>query len=228
MMNLVPKMQDVESAAVITESIVVSGSRIVVERPADMDRLIDSHDVGSLFRKADYLPYWATIWPVSRALASKIICAGWNHHSSVLELGCGLGLAGLAAMIKGHDVTFSDYDENALSYAARNARLNGNPDPKILPMNWRDPRDHRFDVIIGADLTWDQALVPHVVKVFARMLKPDGVIWLADQNRLIPDYFKALLHESGLRVTRQEPLDLDANWGWDIAGTFYEICHHAQ
>jgi 16S rRNA G1207 methylase RsmC len=125
----------------------------------------------------------------------------------------------------GHDVTFSDYDENALSYAARNAKINGFAAAKTLPMNWRSPVNESFQLIIGADLTWDQDLLPAVVNVFRVMLKPGGKIWLTDQNRLDPSSFGSMLAEAGLSVTGQSPLELSEAWGWDIKGTFYEIRH---
>ena len=40
----------------------------------------------------------------------------------VLEIGCGLGLAGLAALTRGRTVLFTDYDQAPLDYVARGRR----------------------------------------------------------------------------------------------------------
>jgi len=225
MIDIIPTINCLHDAKVTREAVVVGQRQIWIERPADMDRLIDNHQVSEMYDASSYMPYWANIWPVSRVLAAKIMSTPWSSAASVLELGCGLGLAGLAAMMAGHDVTFSDYDENALTYAVRNARINGFIAPKILPMNWRNPVDQTFQLIIGADLTWDQELVPAVVKVFHRMLAPGGIVWLTDQNRLDHKSFAKMLDDVGLKITNQSPIELDESWGWDIKGTFYEIRH---
>ena len=187
------------------------------------------------------MPYWASVWPVSRALAVRILnsmerlslkpqdslpalvhSASEAPQLTVLELGCGLGLAGVAALKAGHRVTFSDYDASALSYAKKNAELNGFSSCNFLELNWKAPQPIEFDWIIGADLTWDLELVPHLINVFSRMLKPNGVIWLADQNRLDQVDFLRRLEGIGMNAAI-EPLNLDPAWGWDIAGSFYEI-----
>jgi predicted nicotinamide N-methyase len=187
-----------------------------------MEKLLDSEVVGDRFSASAYMPYWASIWPVSRAMAAKILSHKWPKACSVLELGCGLGLAGVAALKAGHDVTFSDYDASALDYAKRNAELNGFTSAKFLEMNWKHPRPNQFDLIIGADLTWDLELVPHLIRVFETMLKPQGVIWLADQNRLDQSDFLRRLYEIGMTASISV-LELDPAWGWDIAGSFYQI-----
>jgi 2-polyprenyl-3-methyl-5-hydroxy-6-metoxy-1,4-benzoquinol methylase len=225
--GIVPILSEKMIGPSTVETIELGLDFIRLMKPADMDKLLDSQEIGDRFQESAYMPYWASVWPVSRALALKIIGDGnqsrkLSPNSSVLELGCGLGLAGIAALKAGHSVTFSDYDASALNYARKNAELNGFHSAKFLGLNWKSPLPMSFDVIIGADLTWDLDLVPHMINVFSEMLKPDGVIWLADQNRLNQSDFFRRLEFVGLRSTT-EPLALDPDWGWDISGTFYEI-----
>ena len=61
-----------------------------------------------------------------------------------MEIGCGLGLPGIAALSKGLRVTFSDYDPLALRFAADNARANGFTDFKVLQLDWRHPPADAF------------------------------------------------------------------------------------
>ena len=56
-----------------------------------------------------------------------------------MEVGCGLGLPGVAALARGLRVTFSDYDPAALEFAARNARLNQLENFCLLRLDWHAP-----------------------------------------------------------------------------------------
>lgn len=223
--GIVPVLSEKMIGPSTVETIELGLDFIRIMKPADMDKLLDSQEIGERFKQSAYMPYWASVWPVSRALALRILGGGrlrQHPSSTVLELGCGLGLAGVAALKAGHVVTFSDYDASALHYAQKNAELNGFHGAEYLELNWKKPLNQKFDVIIGADLTWDMELVPHLINLFSKMLNPDGVIWLADQNRLNQMDFFRRLEAVGLRATT-ETLELDPTWGWDIEGTFYEI-----
>jgi len=193
-------------------------------RPQDVEALIDSGTGLDQVGNNTTMPYWATLWPVSRALAELIVARpGGFTGKKTLELGCGLGLAGLAALRAGAEVTFSDYDPNALDFAAYNAKLNGFSSFAVSRFDWRDPPDQLFDVIIGADLAWSPEIVPAFVQTIAHMLRPGGVVWLADQNRLDASSFEKILSSLKLKITHSEALRLDESWGWNIGGTFYEI-----
>ncbi len=54
----------------------------------------------------------------------------------MLEVGCGLGMTGVAALSQGIHVVFSDYDATALRFAAANALEHGFRDFELLPLNW--------------------------------------------------------------------------------------------
>ena len=94
----------------------------IIARPSESDRLIDHPSVRSAFAADDYMPYWADLWPAARMLAKAILRETWVPGQSALEVGCGLGLPGIAALAMGLNVTFSDYDATALHFAADNAR----------------------------------------------------------------------------------------------------------
>ena len=97
-------------------------------------------------------------------LAKAIIRERWDQYPRpvrVLEVGCGLGLAGIACLARGLTVTFSDVDETALSFAAANARLNGFTDGfRTIPLDFRAPPEgERYPVVIGSDLMYEARLV---------------------------------------------------------------------
>ena len=102
------------------------GGRILgVVRPGDPDRLLDDPAVLDWNRRDDYMPYWAYLWPGAYLLADAVMREPWPDRARMqgafdaLEIGCGLGLAGLAALSQGRTVLFTDYDVAPLDFVAR-------------------------------------------------------------------------------------------------------------
>ena len=91
----------------------------------ESDDLLDHPAVRAAFAADEYLPYWADLWPAARMLAKAVLAEPWPPGLTALEVGCGLGLPGVAALASGLRVAFSDYDATAVRFAADNARLNG-------------------------------------------------------------------------------------------------------
>ncbi len=77
----------------------------------------------------DRLTFWWGITSAAVALARHLESSGGLSGESVLELGCGTGLAGVTAGLLGGQVTFTDYVEDALTYARKNCLLNGLNEP---------------------------------------------------------------------------------------------------
>ena len=123
----------------------------------------------------------------------------------MLEVGCGLGLAGVACLARGLCVTFSDVDETALAFAAANARLNGfTTGFRTLPLDFRCPPDgEQYPVVIGSDLMYEERLVEPLVESLAAVLAPGGVCLIADPDRLAARVFQWKLEEAGYDVTAQ-------------------------
>src|SRR5215212_9562158 len=94
------------------ETVIVEGQSFLIERPIDSDKLLDDPAILEANVRDDYMPYWADIWPAARMMAKVILREPWEQFPlplEALELGCGLGVAGLAALKRGIRVTFSDY-----------------------------------------------------------------------------------------------------------------------
>ena len=119
----------------VRETVVIAGRTFYLERPDAVDRLSDHPELGGLSATDEYKPYWASLWPVARLLARAVLAEIDVEPRRALEIGCGLGLPGIAALAAGLHVTFSDYDAAALRYAAGNARLNGFSDFDLLHMD---------------------------------------------------------------------------------------------
>jgi predicted nicotinamide N-methyase len=72
------------------------------------------------------VPFWAVVWPAAQLLAGVFRDEpAWVHGQTVLELGCGGGVAGIAAARAGAArVIAHDIDPVALVIAAKNAKAN--------------------------------------------------------------------------------------------------------
>lgn len=172
------------------KSEIVIGEQILqLHQPTDPDLFLDDEKVHSENAKNDYMPYWAFLWPSSVPMASAVLNAPWPVGSSVLELGAGIGLVGLAAALRGDDVTFSDYDRTALHLCRVNARLNNLKDPELLFLDWRDVPQRTFEVLIGCEVTYDAQLHDALLSAIDQLMEPNGICWLGDPGRYQAQFF---------------------------------------
>jgi predicted nicotinamide N-methyase len=72
------------------------------------------------------VPFWATVWPAAQLLARVVQTEpAWVRGQTVLDVGCGSGVAGIAAVYAGATrVVAHDIDPVALAIAAKNATAN--------------------------------------------------------------------------------------------------------
>ncbi len=114
-------------------SIEIGGRAIRIVRPADPDRLLDDPAVLHWNRRDDYMPYWAYLWPGAYLLAETLLkkvsgtvsppekVSGTVLSFDTLEIGCGLGLAGLAALARGLQRAFHRLRPGAARFRRREA-----------------------------------------------------------------------------------------------------------
>ena len=207
----------------VRETVIVDGRTFLIERPGESDRLLDDPAVHAAFERDEYMPYWADLWPAARMLAKVLLHESWTAGTEALEIGCGLGLAGIVALSCGLKVTFSDYDPCALHFAARNARLNGLEDFRTLQLDWRHPpAEARVPVLLASDLIYELRNIDPLVAFIKRVLAPDGVCLLTDQDRIPAHALRDALEAERLPYTTQivragEP------GGRRLKGTLYRI-----
>lgn len=118
--------------------------------------------------------FGTTVWPSSLLLAEFIFKnSSFFHNKVVLELGCGSGLAGIAAAKCGSKLFFTDldYPVSVLDNCKYNCEINGVNDHSTvvsiasfyyhkIPLRWGHITKSIFDlpsidVIIGSDLFYD-------------------------------------------------------------------------
>ena len=170
------------------------------------------------------MPYWADLWPAARMLAKAILREPWPEGPlPALEIGCGLGLPGIAALSRGLRVTFSDYDATALHFAARNARRNGFDDFETLRLDWRRPPESlQVPVVLASDLLYELRNVEPLVGLIQKVLLPDGVCLLTDQDRVPSHLLRETLAAEGLPFTTQV-MHAGEPGGRRVRGTLYRI-----
>ena len=145
---------------------------------------------------------FAHLWPSGQRLAEQLAgpLASGLAGREVIELGCGLGAPGLAAARAGGRVVLTDDEPDALALALANASANG-LGVAIERLRWGEvpaALRGRFEVVLGADVTYDPRERAALLATIEAVLAPGGVAWLADPERTSR---RELLHHTALAVT---------------------------
>jgi predicted nicotinamide N-methyase len=213
---------------VAKERVIIDNQTFVIARPSESDRILDHPAIRAAFDADEYLPYWADLWPAARMLAKVILHEPLPPGLEALEIGCGLGLPGVVALSRGLRVTFSDYDATALRFAADNAKLNGFNDFRLLPLDWRSPpEDLQWPLVLGSDLIYELRNVAPLVALFKKVLRPDGVCLLTDQDRIPAHALREGLTAEGFDFAAQV-VRAGEPGGRRLKGTLYRIRRPSQ
>jgi predicted nicotinamide N-methyase len=137
-------------------------------------------------------PYWAKLWPAAPLLATAILRHPPPRGTRALELGCGSGLVGIAALACGCDVTFSDYVPLAVDLALQNAARNGFSNARGMILDWHhidSSTCEPFPLVLAADVTYDRTNIDPLLNVLDCLLAPGGQAWFGDAGRSpAPDF----------------------------------------
>jgi predicted nicotinamide N-methyase len=221
-----PVIQTIYDGPTSTTPLSFSGRSIRIVRPSDPDRLLNDAAVLELNRHDDYMPYWAYLWPGAYLLAEAVAREPWIPGTHALELGCGLGLAGLVGVAAGLKVHFTDYDEAPLRFVDQSAQANGFGPDRVTTslLDWRNPPSERYPVILGADVLYERRLVPLVCDVIRTMLEPGGTAYVGGPYRVATEDLDACLASRGL-VASAEPISATPAEIPAVQGTLYRIRH---
>ena len=154
-------------------------------------------------------------WPVSKESVPPL---------RALEIGCGVGLAGLVALDRGLSVCFTDYDLAPLHFVVRSARENGfdpaNYTTRLL--DWRHLPEETYHVILGSDILYERRLVPLVSTLLAKLLQPGGLGLIACPGRTSAEGFSPALTSLGLGCG-VETIETRSEDGQRIFGILYRV-----
>lgn len=157
----------------------LAGGAVEVWRAAALERFVDRDALLGAAAPPEP-PYWMHLWPGALALARRLASAGRLDGTTVLELGCGLGVPAVVAARAGARVVASDWQRPPLTIAARSAAANG-VGLAGVQMDWRAPALRgQFDLCLGADIAYDADAEAGLVAAVAALTRPGGAVWLAD------------------------------------------------
>ncbi len=182
--------------------------RIPVD-PIELYALADptaSIDAEALLREAvtPDPPYWALVWTGAQAIAAVVSNLELPPGARVIDLGCGLGLSGLAAARRGARVVFGDYLEAPVAFVrATLARLGlDRCEARMVDFTRTDEDPGLYDLILAADIVYDPAHYRPLAEWLDRHLAPGGTILLTESLRADAQVFLADLCAMGFEDER--------------------------
>jgi predicted nicotinamide N-methyase len=174
------------------EPIKIAGKELKFLQIANMTEYIEKladtpHDIE--------LPYWAKIWEGSIILAYLVSKRPADKSKECLEIGAGVGVAGMFAAAFGYQVTLTDIDEEALLFAKVSAMKNG-LDIKVKKVDFTlDDLDHKYDLILASEVLYKKGTDLPLIDFFKKHLKEDGLIYLAKNRQIKAEEFLEVLEE---------------------------------
>ena len=165
--------------------------------PAQPDEFLEALAELPVEKQDHHDVYWAQLWQAAPPTAARILQASWPPGLEALEFGCGLGIAGLAALAAGMQVTFSDYVEFAVQTAVENARLNGFAHARGEVIDWRNPPARQWPFLFACDVLYNQQMHEPLVSFIDAVLTADGLCWIGDAGRFHAAKFLHLANSRG-------------------------------
>lgn len=157
------------------------------------------------------------VWPSAFALAKLIAhCPFFVDNKAVLELGCGLGLPSLAALLHANPshVALSDRDSDILKLGYQSCTQLNRAKASVSRSNmeWADQTtwpQQDFDVLIGSDLLCEKSSILPLVKVLRFYLEDidtmtKRALLVEPLSRVNRDAFTYAAFKEGLDV-EEEP-----------------------
>jgi methyltransferase-like protein 23 len=186
-----PGVQSASSLPGACRHVQAGGRAWMIDEAGNQDALLAASDALSAF------PFGLMLWESSLALADDLA----HRHDPVrqgrvLELGAGVGLAGLAA---------AALSMEALALCRYNAALNGITGIDVRHGDWTAWTDETvYSTVIGSDVLYDEHLLDAVYGVLVRTVEPGGRALLSDPGRSTCPPFVARLSRSGWHVVQRE------------------------
>jgi predicted nicotinamide N-methyase len=193
-----------------TTEVAVGDMALRLARPPSAEDLIDE----DAYAIDERLPYWAELWPSARVLAGALAVEPLEGLR-VLELGCGLGLPSIVALARGATVLATDWYEDALAFAERNAEAAVGRRLATMLVDWRDPpaqllESAPFDLVMAADVLYEERNAAALAPVLPQLVGPASRLWIADPRRPHAALLWPHLEARGWRHTKED-VTLDAH-----------------
>lgn len=157
--------------------------------PADGTALLNLYcDHAAEFK--GLLPYIGIVWPAAAALSRHLALTddACIRDAHVLEIGCGVGLAGIVAAKTGapRSMLQTDVDAAAVALTRLNAERNGVAGVCAAAVkDWHAIETWpaaAFDVVLATDCVYSNDEMSPVARLLTHTLKPGGVLLLANSR----------------------------------------------
>ena len=133
--------------------------------------------------------YWNRVWVSEVALSDYLIqeySPNGLSNQTILELGCGTGLAGLVSAKLGGVPTFSDKVPMVMESIKETCRLNNVSTYYTQVLDWSIPHDFgkSYDLVLGSEIFYDSAFLEDICQLLRRLLPEGGKGLFCDPDRL--------------------------------------------
>ena len=157
-------------------------------------------------------PLFGMLWPSSIQLANKLIKRPIAKDQSLLEIGCGLGIASMTAKLLGYDITASDRHPLAGKFLQKNSEQNKIPTIRFKHSQWGDVPtpsledtnapllQSQYDHIIASDVLYEPNAAKEVAQLIDRFGAKECTVWIIDPNRGYHNHFKRAMAQYGFSL----------------------------
>jgi predicted nicotinamide N-methyase len=163
--------------------------------------------LGDDLRSPDVNIYWAALWPSALALADALLAGEIQLPAggTVLETGCGTGLASIAAALShpSIDMFATDIEVRALELTRANAEANGvGARVRTGRLDWRSPVTQKYRTILAADCLYETGADTQLAQFIGSALEPGAGsrAIVVDPERHSARNFQYVLREAGFQV----------------------------
>jgi predicted nicotinamide N-methyase len=187
------------------EQIVLGPHRFLFTRVADPDAVLNEvcrQETLALRgvkpRRQIRMPYWAAVWESALGVAQYLLARNGPDpitNKLTLDLGCGMGLAGMAMAAMGARVTLVDIETASLLFAKLNTlQWPGRCD--VRRCDWQtDDLGMKFDLIVGSDVLYEVPQWDYVETFLRKHVAADGKVIIGEPGRpkaeVFPDWIRA-------------------------------------
>lgn len=173
--------------------------------PKDPDEVLDAISEEE-FEKDSQLPYWADLWPSSEMIFDYCSKHPIKSGSMICEIGAGLGVvsAAIADSMNNSFLISTDINIESAYYIKENLKRNNLPGESAC-CDWRySPFKSKFDIIIGADILYEERWTEPVLTFIKENLKPNGYALVSDPNRKHWENFKERAKNLGFILNSED------------------------
>jgi predicted nicotinamide N-methyase len=184
----------IASYGAVCGTVAVGDARLAFWQVDDVERYVDR---AALLAGSDPAepPYWAYCWSGARVVAGAVPAA----PGRVVEVGCGLGLAGLVAARRGGRVLFVDRERAPLAFVRASLASNGLRAIGVVAADFTGDAVHaRFDLVLAAEVLYDRPAFPRLAARLDALLAPGGTALVGDGHRIDTRDFYDLVAARGL------------------------------